>query len=280
MNMIVGIMQGRLSNKNRMPLQSFPWDTWEKEFERANKIGFNQIEWLIDGTNDEENPIASAKGRNQILFLAKKYKISIRSICAHNFIDGKLLSDGKSQENEINKLSKILSWAKEINIDYVILPVMDGMSIQNYKAREKLKKILHKVLVYDKPKILLESDLQGIQLKNFVDGCQINNLGVLYDLGNATAMGFDLEKELEILIPYIDEIHIKDRYLNNGSSTRLGEADTAFDKTIKLLTDLKWNKSLVLETPTFDDWKIEAESNFCFIKNLFISENSYQENRS
>ena len=108
MNMIVGIMQGRLSNKNRMPLQSFPWDTWEKEFERANKIGFNQIEWLIDGTNDEENPIASAKGRNQILFLAKKYKISIRSICAHNFIDGKLLSDGKSQENEINKLSKIL----------------------------------------------------------------------------------------------------------------------------------------------------------------------------
>ena len=41
-------MQGRLSQKNNLPLQSFPFNTWENEFYRAKTIGFNKIEWLVD----------------------------------------------------------------------------------------------------------------------------------------------------------------------------------------------------------------------------------------
>ena len=55
--MHIGIMQGRLSNKPGQPLQSFPWNTWKKEFLRAHSIGFNQIEWLVDDAKN--NPIAS-----------------------------------------------------------------------------------------------------------------------------------------------------------------------------------------------------------------------------
>ena len=38
-------MQGRLSQKENLPLQSFPFE-WEQEFSRARDIGFMKIEWL------------------------------------------------------------------------------------------------------------------------------------------------------------------------------------------------------------------------------------------
>jgi hexulose-6-phosphate isomerase len=145
---------------------------------------------------------------------------------------------------------------------------MDAMSIKNDNSKEKLKKILHEVVNMDQPTVLLESDLPAIQLKGFLDESKINNLGILYDLGNAAAMGFDIESELKILNKYVKEVHIKDRYKDNGGSSRLGIADTPIKAAIETLRDLSWRGSFVLETPIFDDWRVEAYSNFCFTNNL------------
>ena len=54
-----GIMQGRLSQKIDLPLQSFPHDSWENEFSRAKELGFKRLEWLVDIENDYNNPIFS-----------------------------------------------------------------------------------------------------------------------------------------------------------------------------------------------------------------------------
>ena len=200
-----------------------------------------------------------------------KYDVSINSLCAHALIDGKLLSNGKNQKDALEKFSKILFWASEARIEYVILPVMDAMSIQTGESKERLRKVLHEVVDSYTPKVLLESDLSAIQLKEFLDEVDLENIGVLYDLGNATAMGFDIESELKLLYPLIEEVHIKDRYINNGISDRLGMANTSFDKAIKILKKSFWNGSLVLETPVFDNWRDEAEANFSFTKNLVDS---------
>ena len=45
----IGIMQGRLSKKPHKQLQSFPWDNWKNEFANAASLGFDAIEWLVDG---------------------------------------------------------------------------------------------------------------------------------------------------------------------------------------------------------------------------------------
>ncbi|SVC58869.1 uncharacterized protein METZ01_LOCUS311723 [marine metagenome] len=277
--MRIGIMQGRLSNKQGKPLQSFPWNSWKEEFVRAHSIGFKQIEWLVDGVNDDDNPIASVNGRKEISLLSIKYDVSINSLCAHALIDGKLLSNGRNQKDALEKFSKILFWASEARIEYVILPVMDAMSIQTAESKERLRKVLHEVVDTYTPKVLLESDLSAIQLKEFLDEVDLENIGVLYDLGNATAMGFDIESELKLLYPLIEEVHIKDRYINNGSSDRLGMANTSFDKAIQILQKSFWNGSLVLETPVFDNWKDEAEANFSFTKNLVDSVTQNIENR-
>ena len=59
-------MQGRLSQKDNLPLQSFP-NEWEEEFSRAKDLGFSKIEWLIDKESSYNNPLFSSKGRKKII---------------------------------------------------------------------------------------------------------------------------------------------------------------------------------------------------------------------
>jgi sugar phosphate isomerase/epimerase len=265
--MLIGIMQGRLSNKPGMELQSFPWNSWEKEFSRAKKIGFKHIEWLHDDF-DSNNPIMSASGRKKISNLSIKYEVEVKSLCVHSLMDGDLLKKGLIQSETIDKFSKLLNCALKANIDKVIIPIMDSMSIKKHKSKEMLKKILNEIINNRSPKILLESDLPAHEIIKFVDYFDSDAVGVVYDLGNATAMGFNIEEDITLLSPLIDEIHIKDRAFNHGSSLRLGQADTDFYKAFGALKKESWQGSVVLETPIFENWYEEAEANFVFIKNI------------
>ena len=267
-NIPIGIMQGRLSSKIGQPLQSFPFDDWSLEFMRAKTIGFDQIEWLVDGTNDHNNPITSAIGRSKILKLSEKHNITINSLCIHSLINGDLLLKGDKYIKAIKSFSSILTWAQELNIKFVILPVMDSMSIQSKSSQAKLKDILNSIDNTEGPKVLLESDLPGVYLKQFIEDVALDNVGILYDLGNATALGFDIKKELDLLHSLIGEVHIKDRFSKNGSSVRLGMAETPFELAFNTLKKLLWNGSFVLETPIFDNWEDEANANFLFTKKL------------
>jgi len=259
-------MQGRLSNKPSKQLQSFPWDSWKNEFSNAASLGFDTIEWLVDGNEDLSNPIASVEGRTYIRELVARHGIKVKSLCAHTFIDGKLLSTGPESNQAISHLKNILDWANALEVKMVILPAMDAMSLGTLFARERLADILKDVLTADGPAILLESDLSGRQLSEFVTSIGSNRLGVVYDLGNSHAMGFDCEADLSELGELVREIHIKDRKINNGPSQRLGIGGTPFRKSAQVLGLLGWQGPVVLETPIFKDWNEEAKHNLAFTR--------------
>ena len=63
----LGIMQGRLSKPLNGKIQSFPTNTWKKEFYVAKEIGFELIEWVLD-EDLKYNPIM-----NSIYFCFKPY---------------------------------------------------------------------------------------------------------------------------------------------------------------------------------------------------------------
>jgi L-ribulose-5-phosphate 3-epimerase len=265
-NYSIGIMQGRLSSKIGQPLQSFPVNEWREEFSRAQKLGFNQIEWLMDGFNDHLNPIVNSNGRKLIRELSIKNNIQINSLCAHKFINGALLSHHSSKAAVI-ELKKVLSYASKASIEYVIIPLMESMSISNnFLAQEKLNNIFHDVIEDDSPIILLESDMQAHELKSFISEVSLNQIKVLYDIGNANAMGFNIEEDLHILKNMICEIHFKDRFSIGGESTRLGKGDTPIKLVSETLSKLPWYGAVVLETPTLNDWAKEAEINFKYTK--------------
>jgi len=261
----LGVMQGRLSDKYNCPLQSFPWFSWRDEFARAAKLRLTSIEWLLDGERDMENPIASNQGRDEINELCEQNEIHISSLCAHTFIDGALLEHGLRGRKAVDHLSRVLDWAWEAKSDYVVLPAMEAMSLSSGAAKGTLMAVLESVLSKDGPVVLLESDLRAAELMEFIDESGVDRLGVLYDIGNATALGFDVVEDLALLKPYLLEIHIKDRKRLHGPSTRLGEGDTLFNDAAQVLAELSWRGPVVLETPTFDNWRVEAEHNVDFL---------------
>jgi sugar phosphate isomerase/epimerase len=262
----IGIMQGRLSNKPGKQLQSFPWDSWKDEFANAASLGFETLEWLVDGTEDLVNPISSVQGRAQIRSLCERHRIKVKSLCAHTFIDGHLLSASTKSNQSISLLRYLLDWANLLSIEIVILPVMAAMSLRTDFARERLANVLNAVLDTDGPAILLEADLPGTSLLDFVNSVGSNRLGVLYDLGNANALGFDLESDLRKLSAIIYEIHMKDRDLDTGISQRLGRGQTPLRKAAQVLSLIGWKGLVVLETPIFDDWREEAKHNLAFTR--------------
>ena len=51
----IGIMCGRLSKSIENQIQAFPSSSWKEEFPKAEKIGYELIEWIVE--TNEKNPI-------------------------------------------------------------------------------------------------------------------------------------------------------------------------------------------------------------------------------
>ena len=55
----IGIMQGRLSRPLNGRIQSFPINTWEKEFYLAKEIGYSLVKFLNDYYSINQENLAS-----------------------------------------------------------------------------------------------------------------------------------------------------------------------------------------------------------------------------
>lgn len=270
-NFKIGAMLGRLSDKYDQPLQSFPVNTWEEEFSNAADIGFDCLEWVEDGFSDSHNPFFTINGREEIIKLQEIHRVEVNSICAHSFISGGLSSnDEKLRDESIEKLQLIINHSNDLNISRIIIPLMEGASINSKNELELFKDSMNKMFFPNlNLKILLETDLDAENCLDFFRNFNEKNIGIVFDLGNASQLNYDLYKDISDLHHLIGEIHIKDKDLSQ--STRLGEGNTNFINSFKALRDCKWNGNFILETPIFSNWEVEARHNFSFTKNLLDS---------
>ena len=53
----IGFMQGRLSDQVNGEIQAFPVNHWEHEFEKAQEIGLDLMEWTLDADGLYANPL-------------------------------------------------------------------------------------------------------------------------------------------------------------------------------------------------------------------------------
>ena len=265
----IGIMQGRLSQKSNSPLQSFPINSWEFEFNRANKIGFKKIEWLIDKENDYNNPFFSKKDRQKIAYLSQQYKVSIQTLCLHFLINGSILNDDPRGISTKEYLLEICKLAPEIGIKYLSIPLLEKMSLKKMNVRKKIESILNEIFNQTNVEILLETDISTSNELAFMKKLNTKKLGILYDTGNATQKNSVFENDFPLISEFVKEIHIKDFSKRKNRSVRLGEGDTKFRDIFKIIKNLKWSGPIILETPILENWNKEAEYNFQYISNLF-----------
>lgn len=241
-------MQGRLSNQYGNQIQSFPINSWKKEFSIAKSCGLKVIEWIFD--TNQPNPIISKQGKLEIDVLCNNNDISINSICADYFMIKKLFSETEQNlEKNFKILKELIENANELNISCVEIPLVDSSSLKTEKNENEFVKNLEKILpVLEKNNVTigLETDLDPINFKKLLEKINHPNIMINYDSGNSTSLGYNIYDELTILKKWIKNVHVKDRKFQGGTVS-LGTGNTNFEQFFSGLFEIGYTGDLIIQ---------------------------------
>ena len=243
----IGIMQGRLSNPIDNQIQAFPIKEWKEEFSKAEKIGFDLIEWVFDSL---ENPIITDEGLLEIKQCIQNSKIDIHSVCADYFMKNLLFDLPKNElEKNFKVLIQLIHQCSKLGIEIIELPFVDSSSLlKKNKVDEIFTNLKPIIPLLEKNNIILtlETDLAPEQFYELLKKFNSHNIKANYDIGNSISNGFDPESEISILKDYIYNVHVKDRIFH-GNTITLGKGDVNFDLFFTSLSKINYNKDLIIQ---------------------------------
>ena len=274
MRNMIGIMGGRLSDPINNEIQSFSKKSWKTEFVKAEQIGFEVLEWVFD--LHENNPILDNDGVKEIQQVEKEHNILVNSLCADYFMHNKLFEVSSFElEKNLKLLKKLISQCHKIDLKILELPFIDSSSLKTEQNQNEIINNLEKILpIIEENNVILalETDLEPNSFTNLLSKINHPNVMANYDIGNSTAKNYDTEFELEILKPWIVNVHIKDRNIG-GSTMPLGQGDVNFDLFFSTLKKINYSGDFVIQGAREDlDVTIitpesTCEKYFTFVKN-------------
>ena len=205
----VGVMQGRLLNKYKGRYQAHPVGYWKDEFQSAQEIGLDCIEFILDFNDSIKNPLLTKEGLDQILDISEKTSVGVFTICADYFMDAPLHSKDLSVSEQSYKIFiRLLNNAYKLGVTDIVLPCVDQSSLNCQKAVERFVKKLHPLLELAEKNninISLETDLAPEDFGALLNRFNSNRVTVNYDIGNSASLGFNPVEELDV---YGEELQI------------------------------------------------------------------------
>jgi L-ribulose-5-phosphate 3-epimerase len=206
----LGIIQGRLLPMINNRIQAFPGDGWEREFFFAQEIGFNSIELTIEMASYSLHPIRSPELND----IKNKTNVVLAGLCCDVFMECPITSsDPKIYAQADQMMETIINDSANLGLAMIEVPLMGDNTIKDVDDRLRARIILEKHLPLAQAvgvDIILESDLNPIELKAFLDDINHPSLGINYDSGNSTWLGYDPNEEIPYYASYIRNVHIKD----------------------------------------------------------------------
>lgn len=252
----IGVMQGRLLPKYQGRYQAFPVGMWQDEFQIAQDIGLDLIEFILDANDIDENPLMSDNGVEKIKSVAQKTGVSVQTVCADYFMEKPLhSSDVKIVKEGFSVLERLLDSAEKLNITDIVIPCVDQSSLSSKDALKVFTERLSEFTpILEKKNInfSLETDLSPQIFSNLIDQINSKNITINYDVGNSAALGYDCEEELACYGNRITDIHIKDRKFRGGP-TMLGEGNANFSKFFKKLSDFNYEGPFIMQAYRDDE---------------------------
>jgi hexulose-6-phosphate isomerase len=267
----LGIIQGRLLPMINNRIQAFPGDGWEREFFFAQEIGFNSIELTIEMASYSLHPIRSPEGREKLNDIKNKTNVVLAGLCCDVFMECPITSsDPKIYAQADQMMETIINDSANLGLAMIEVPLMGDNTIKDVDDRLRARIILEKHLPLAQAvgvDIILESDLNPIELKAFLDDINHPSLGINYDSGNSTWLGYDPNEEIPYYASYIRNVHIKD-CTPKDYSLPLGEGKTDFDAVFKHLSDNNYKGDFILQAARQKDNIQAGKDYFTFTKTL------------
>jgi hexulose-6-phosphate isomerase len=229
-------------------IQSFPWNTWQEEFETASKMSLRKIEWTIDTEDFNLNPLLTFSGRQEILQLKSLFNMEIPSITCDYFMEN---PPWKSDAREILVgIESILSGMVKIDSRILVVPLVDnsslGASVKTSYVVDFFKPITN-LLRENGLKIAFETDLSPGSFLEFIENFDADIYGINYDIGNSASFGFDPTEEFSAFGSRIVNVHIKDRALG-GTTVPLGTGNVDFPIVFRCLHKNGYVGNLIMQT--------------------------------
>jgi L-ribulose-5-phosphate 3-epimerase len=265
----IGVMQGRLLPKYKARYQAHPFGYWQQEFEVAEKIGLDCIEFILDYNEAEENPLLKEGGIDEIKSIISKTGVNVNTICADYFMEAPL----HSRETSIFKKShevliKLLPNAAKLGISDVVIPCVDQSSLNRETNADRFVVQLSPLVNLAEKlgiNLSLETDLAPKPFLELLNRFGSNRVTVNYDIGNSAALGYDPIEELDAYGDKISDIHIKDRLLSAGSVV-LGEGNANFDRFFEKLKDFNYQGPFIMQAYRDDEGVEIFKKQFSWIK--------------
>lgn len=254
----IGIMQGRLTPRNGRGIQFFPFDNWKNEFKDAQEIGLDEIEFIFDYENFENNPLWMESSRQELKEVKRSTGVAVNFICADYFMVKPFYRCEINQFNEnVNILKHLIIIASEIGAKGIEIPFVDNSSIKTAQEQDIVCRMLELILPDLKQRnifIGLETDLGPRNFKNLLGRLPYPYVKANYDTGNSSGIGYDPSEELSAYGKSIGNVHIKDRLKGNGT-VELGTGSARFNKFFSSLAKTDYKGSFILQAARGEDGK-------------------------
>ena len=251
----IGFMQGRLSPIRNGRIQSFPWETWEGEFETASRIQIRKMEWTIDSENFDSNPLLTSAGKEKIKSLMSLFNLEIPSVTCDYFMEN---PPWKTDPDGIFRgIESILAGMSEIGAKILVIPLVDNSSLIDSNTYSQVFHFFSRVsdlLGASDLKIAFETDLDPNRFADFMSEFAEERYGVNYDIGNSASLGFNATEEFTAIGPRVINVHMKDRALG-GTTVPLGIGNADFPTVFRCLNDHGYVGNLIMQTARAHDGK-------------------------
>jgi L-ribulose-5-phosphate 3-epimerase len=244
----IGFMQGRLVSPLRNKTQSYPLNSWKKEFDLASKIKIYLMEWTIDSYKFFENALIDENQHSIIKNLKYKFRVKINSVTADFFMEKYNLKNFRLKNNKYFNYFLKMCFLNKIKI--IVIPMVDKCSIN--KSFNYVKRIIHKfnqlqpVLKKYKLKIAFEVDLNPKDCLYFINHFDKKYYGINYDIGNSIGNNFNYKDEINTYGKRIINVHIKNKKKNKTCDLLKGDGN--IKRIIGFLKQNKYNKNYILQT--------------------------------
>jgi len=234
-------------------------------FAKAKELGFDGVEVCI-GTNYREHMLWSEAGVDEIRKLADDVDIEVPALSPGGFTAYTFMHpDDETRAEGIAMLQHLAAVCPKLGAKVILVPFFGNGKIEKdhitaprfLSGLKAAAETAEKYGVY----LAIESTLSAEEHLQIIEGVGSPAVGVYYDMGNATSLGYDSPTEIRQLGKAIVQMHIKDTGGNHA-----GEGNVDFPAVIAATREIGYDGWLVLETPAKDDPIASAKQNLNFAR--------------
>jgi len=244
----IGIMQGRLVRAATGELECSPGGMWRDEFRDAAALRLNHIEMVADRLLDSSNPMWSADGRDEIVSVAESTGVEVASLCLNEVLTSPI---DELDADLVKRLGPVLG---DLPIRIVVVPLLEASDLNSVHRLSTVRSILLLAddVLDDDCRLVVELGLSADDSLRFLDTIGSPRVGLCYDVGNATAFGFDPAHELRILGSAVGHLHAKDKNASE-ENVRFGTGQVPFADVLEELSRQGFDGLVTMEATRGDD---------------------------